>query len=63
MSADPDKLEQRLDELEENIDAARRQAEEHGTIEDTTPEPTFIDPDGDGRVDDEDEHPGTSFAT
>lgn len=63
MSTDPDELEQRLDELGHEIDAARRQAEEHGTIEDTTPEQTFIDPDGDGRVDDEDEDPGTSFAT
>lgn len=56
-------MEERLDELQERIDAARRQAEEHGTIPDTTPEQTFIDPDADGRVDDADEDPGTSFAT
>lgn len=63
MSTDPDKMQERLDDLEERIEGARRQAEEHGTIEDTTPEQTFIDPDGDGRVADDDEHPGTSFAT
>jgi hypothetical protein len=60
---DPDQMQERLDDLQEGTDAARRQAEEHGTIEDTTPEQTFIDPDADGRIDDEDEDPGTTFAT
>jgi hypothetical protein len=60
---DPDKMEERLDELQERIEGARRQAEEHGTIDDTTPEQTFIDPDADGRTDDADEDPGTIIAT
>jgi hypothetical protein len=42
---------QRLDELGEKIDDARRQAEDHGTIPDSDPEPTFADPDGDGDPD------------
>ncbi|MGH9186850.1 MAG: relaxase domain-containing protein [Acidimicrobiales bacterium] len=33
------------------IDQARRQAEEHGTIPDSTPEPTYVDPDADGERD------------
>ena len=37
-----------IDELEETIDDARRQAEDHGTIPDSEPDPTFVDPDGDG---------------
>lgn len=54
---------ERLDELEKGIEDARRQAEEHGTVPKSEPEQTFIDPDADGRIDDEDEDPGTSFAT
>lgn len=63
--ADPqrDVSEERLDRLEEGIEAARHQAEEHGTIPPEGPEQTFIDPDGDGRVDDADEDPGATFAT
>ncbi len=37
-----------LQQLQDDIDAARRQAEDHGTIPDSDPEPTFADPDGDG---------------
>ena len=58
-----DVSEERLDRLEEGIDAARRQAQEHGTLPEDEPEQTFIDPDADGRVDDEDEDPGAIFAT
>jgi hypothetical protein len=43
---DPSELEQ----VEEDIEAARRRAEEHGTIPGKH-EPTFADPDGDGDVD------------
>ena len=46
MSDTPD--DQHLDELGQQIDDARKQAEDHGTIPDPDPEPTFADPDGDG---------------
>jgi hypothetical protein len=58
---DPEQMEQRLDDLEERTAAARRQAEEHGTLPPSEPEQTFIDPDADGRIDDEDEDPGATF--
>ena len=58
-----DPLEERLDQLEENIQQARRQAQEHGTLPPDEPEQTFIDPDADGQIDDSDEDPGTTFAT
>jgi hypothetical protein len=45
---DPDEMQERLDDLGDDIDATRRQAEEDGLLPDSTPEPTFIDPDGDG---------------
>ena len=35
---------ERIDELEKRIDAARRDAEDHGLLPDSTPEPTFEDP-------------------
>ena len=60
---EPDVSEERLDRLEEGIDAARRQAQEHGTLPDDDPKPTLVDPDGDGRTDDADEDPGEMFAT
>ncbi len=41
---DLDEMQQRVDDLGDDIDEARRQAEEHGTIPDTTPEPTFKHP-------------------
>lgn len=41
----------RLDELDKTIDDARKQAEDHGTIPDSDPEPTFADPEGDGAED------------
>jgi hypothetical protein len=56
-----DNLDERLDELEANIERARRQAEEHGTIPSSEPQQTFIDPDGDGRIDDADEDPNATF--
>ncbi len=46
-----------LDELEETIDDARRQAEDHGTIPDSEPEPSFVDPDGDGEPGSTDDDP------
>ena len=49
MADTPD--EERREELQDDIDAARRQAEEHGTLPDLRPDPTFIDPDGDGEPD------------
>ncbi len=60
-AGEPD--EERLEQLEQGIEEARRQAEEHGTLPRSEPEQTFIDPDADGRVDDEDEDPGATFAT
>lgn len=45
---DPDEMQERVDELGEEIDAARRQAVEDGLLPDPHPRPTFIDPDGDG---------------
>jgi hypothetical protein len=44
---DTDRMQDRLDEVEEKIDRARHDAEEHDLIEDTTPERTFIEPEGD----------------
>lgn len=35
---------ERLDELEERIEAVRTDAEEDGLLPDSTPEPTFEDP-------------------
>jgi hypothetical protein len=43
--------EERLEELEEKIDRAREQAEDHGTLPEDDPEQTFVDPDGDGDID------------
>jgi hypothetical protein len=58
MSQTPDK--DRIDELGEDIEEAREQAEDHGTLPQSDPDPTFIDPEGDGHVDEDDA--GTSFA-
>lgn len=63
MAPERDTMDERLEELGEDIERARQQAEEHGTLPSSEPEQTFIDPDADGRIDDEDEDPGTSFAT
>lgn len=63
MAPERDTMDERLEELGADIERARQQAEEHGVLPPSEPEQTFIDPDADGRVDDEDEHPGTSFAT
>ncbi len=49
-AGEPDQSE--LDQVERDIEEARRNAEEHGTIPDSTPEPTFIDPDADGDIED-----------
>ena len=40
--------EDRLEEVEDKIESARRQAQDHGTI-DGKDEQSFIDPDEDGR--------------
>jgi hypothetical protein len=37
----------KLEELQEDIDRVRRDAEEHGTLP-SDPEPTIFDPDADG---------------
>ena len=58
-----DVSDERLDRLEEGTEAARRQAQEHGTLPPDEPRQTLVDPDGDGRVDDADEDPGEMFAT
>lgn len=42
-----DTSQERLDELGERIDTARRRAEEDGLLPDSTPEPTFIEPNPD----------------
>jgi hypothetical protein len=60
---DPTEMEEKLEDLQEGIDAARRQAQDHGTLPDDEERPTFADPDGDGRIKDDDEHPGEAFAT
>lgn len=43
-----DMNQQRLEELGERIDRVRRSAEEHGLLPDSTPEPTFIEPNPEG---------------
>lgn len=50
-----DAEQERLDQLQEDIDEVRRRAQEHGTLPRTDHERTLIDPDGDG---DTDEDPG-----
>jgi hypothetical protein len=42
--------EDRIDELEEKIDEARRQAEDDGLLPGSQPKPSFADPDADGDV-------------
>jgi hypothetical protein len=42
---------ERLDEVQEKIDDARRRAEDDGLIPDSDPDPTFADPEGDGHGD------------
>ena len=49
--SDPDQ--ERLDRLEDGVEAARRQAEEDGMLPSSEPERTFIDPDGDGDTDED----------
>lgn len=56
-----DEMQKRVDELGEDIEATRRQAEDDGLLPDSDPDPTFIDPDADGRRDDADEEPGTTM--
>jgi hypothetical protein len=43
--------EERLEELEQTIDDARRRAEDDGLIPDSDPDPTYADPEGDGEAD------------
>jgi hypothetical protein len=40
--------EDRITEVQEKIDEARRRAEADGLLPDPTPQRTFADPDGDG---------------
>jgi hypothetical protein len=46
--AEPD---DRIEEVEEKIDEARRRAEDDGLLPPEDPPRTFADPDGDGDVD------------
>ena len=43
--------EDRIAEVQETIDEARRDAEDDGLVPDPTPKRTFADPDGDGDED------------
>jgi hypothetical protein len=49
--ADPS--EERLEELGDRIDKARRDAEEDGLLPDSTPEPSYRDPDPDDELTDD----------
>jgi hypothetical protein len=42
--------EDRIEELDEQIDEARRRAEDDGLLPDSEPDPTFADPDADGET-------------
>jgi len=42
---------ERIDELGDRIDDARREAEDDGLLPDSTPEPTLVDPDPDSHGD------------
>jgi hypothetical protein len=46
-----------LAEVQEKIDEARRRAEEDGLLPDSTPEPTYRDPDADGEPEQPGPHP------
>ena len=48
---DVDQMQDELEELQEGIDEARRDAIEHGNLDDPRPEQTFVDPDADGEPD------------
>ena len=51
MAPDPDQMQDRLDELEEDIKQAREQAERDGLLPEDDPherKPTFVDPDPEG---------------
>src|SRR3546814_17247561 len=61
MAADPDVMDARLDDLERRTEEVHRQAEEHGTLPPSDPKPSFIDPDGAGRIADQDGDPGTQL--
>ena len=41
---------EQLDQLQDQIDDVRRDAEEHGTVPSSEPRQTLADPDGDGEV-------------
>ena len=54
MPSEPDDMQRRLDELGEDIERSRRQAEADGLLpEDDPHEPTFADPDPEHDGDDE----------
>lgn len=56
MGSTPEDMQRRLDELEENIDRAREQAERDGLLPEDDPserEPTLADPDPEHRGDEE----------
>jgi hypothetical protein len=56
---DVEQMQDELDDLKEGIDEARRDAIEHGNLDDPTPDQTFVDPDADGKPD----GPGATIAT
>ena len=58
MAAQGDPTDPDLQEVQDDIDDARRQAEEDGILPDSTPERTYLDPDGDGEPDQPGPHPG-----
>ena len=45
-----DPQQERLEKVQSDIDEARHEAEEHGTISPADPPRTFADPDGDGET-------------
>lgn len=55
-------MEERLEELEHGIEDVRHKAEADGLLPESSHHPTFADPDGDGEIKDDDEHPGEAFA-
>jgi hypothetical protein len=62
MAPDPEQMEERLEELEHGIEDVRHKAEADGLLPESSHHPTFADPDGDGEIKDDDEHPGEAFA-
>lgn len=58
MTPDTERMQEQTDELQRDIDEARRQAQEHGSLPDSEPKQTYADPDGDGEEEDAGALPG-----